>query len=94
MAVDDLTSATGELERLRAEVARLSADLTSSQQREAALQDQVTATASILHVVASRPADATAVLQSIADSAARICQVDNVGINRIVGDELERMVSI
>src|SRR5262245_2893111 len=67
--------------------------LAASQQREAALHDQVTATASILHVVAARPADATAVLQTIVDTAARLCQCDNVGINRIVGDEFERVAN-
>ena len=54
MATDDLTHANGELERLRAEVARLSTDLASSQQREAALQDQLTATAEFC---ASSPRD-------------------------------------
>ena len=94
MAADDLTSATGELERLRAEVARLSADLTSSRQREAALQDQATATASILRTIASGPADAPAVLQAIVESAATLCQVDNVAFFRVDGDELERMANL
>ena len=47
----------------------------------------------MLRVVASRPTDATDVLQAIADAAARLCQVDNVGIGRVVGDEIERMAN-
>ena len=93
MAADDLTSATGELERLRAEVARLSEDLSASQQREAALQSQVTATADVLRVVASRPADAFDVLQAIVDSVAGLCPTAGVSFFRVVGDEYERMAN-
>jgi two-component system, NtrC family, sensor kinase len=93
MASDDRNGSAEELERLRAEVARLSADLGASQQREAALQDQQTATASILRVVASGPADPTDVLQSVVDSAARLCVADNVGIWRVDGNEVERVVN-
>src|SRR5688572_24722278 len=93
MATDDLASAHAELERLRAEVARLSTDLSSSQQRESALQNQVTATADVLRVVASRPADAFDVLQAIVDSVAGLCPTDGVSFFRVVGDEFERMAN-
>ena len=69
MTSDDLDSASGEPGRLRAEVARLTAELTQSQQREATLQDQLTGTASLLRVIASGPADVGPVLTAIAESA-------------------------
>ena len=93
MAADDLTSATGELERLRAQVARLSEDLGASRQREAALQSQLTATTDVLRVVATRPADAFDVLQAIVDSVAGLCPTDGVSFFRVVGDEFERMAN-
>jgi signal transduction histidine kinase/DNA-binding response OmpR family regulator len=93
MASDDRTGSADELGRLRAEIARLSTDLGASQQREAALHDQQTATASILRVVASGPADPTDVLQNVVDSAARLCVADNVGIWRVDGAEVVRVVN-
>src|SRR5688500_14275746 len=94
MAADDLMGMTGELERLRTEVARLSEDLTASRQREAALQDQVTATASILRTIASGPADVPAVLQAIVENATKLCQVDNGTLFGIDGDEMVRMANL
>jgi GAF domain-containing protein len=83
-----------------ARIAQLEAELRRRDEREAVLgvanhrlQEQQTATADVLRVVASRPTDATAVLQAIADTAARLCKVDNVGINRVVGNELERVAN-
>src|SRR5688572_23943190 len=93
MVPDDLTSLSSESERLRVEVARLSADLGASQQREAALQNRLTATADVLRVVASRPTDAFDVLQAIVDNVAGVCPTDGVSFFRVVGDEYERMAN-
>src|SRR5215212_9824711 len=94
MTGDDLDGASGELGCLRAEVARLTAELTSSQQREAALQDQMSGTASILHVIAAGPTDAHDVLQAIVDAVARLFQMDSVSFFRADGDEFERMANL
>jgi signal transduction histidine kinase/CheY-like chemotaxis protein len=69
------------------EISRLRREL------EAARAEQA-ATASILRAVASGPADARSVLQSICESTGRLCDVDNAGIFRIVGGELERVVNL
>src|SRR3954469_19476606 len=94
MTSDDLDGASGELGRLSAEVARLTAELTSSQQREAALQDQLTGTASILHAIASGPNDAQAVLQAIVEAVARLFETDGVSFFRADGQEFERMANL
>src|SRR3954452_22361924 len=94
MTSDDLDGASGEPERLRTEVARLTAELTRSQQREAALQDQLTGTASILRAIASGPNDATAVLQAIVEAVARLVDMDGVSFFRADGDEFERMANL
>jgi len=75
------------------ENARLFAELQESNRQVTEALEQQTATAEVLRVVASRPTDATAVLQAIADTAARLCQIDNVVIHRVVGDEVERMAN-
>src|SRR5689334_9701498 len=94
MMSDGLDGASGELGRLRAELARLTAELTSSQRREEALQDQLTGTASILHAIASGPTDAPAVLQSIVETAGGLCPADQVVIFRVDGDEIVRAANL
>src|SRR3954463_3499562 len=70
-----------ELREARAELQR------SNCQRDTALEQQ-TATAEIL-----RATDASVVLQSIVEIAARLCGTDNVGLERVVGNELVRAAS-
>src|SRR4051794_35168666 len=94
MTSDDLDSAHGEPGRLRAEVARLTAELARSQQREMALQDQATATAEVLRTIASGPNDASAVLQSIVEAVARLFATDNVSFFRADGNEFQRMANL
>src|SRR5690349_18431448 len=94
MTSDDLDDASGEPGRLRAEVARLTAELTESRQREAALQDQVSATAEVLRIIAASPTDVSVVLQAIVDAAGRLCEADNIGIARRIGNELERVANL
>jgi signal transduction histidine kinase/DNA-binding response OmpR family regulator len=86
MANDGVDSASSELERLRAEVARLSANLDASQQREAALQDQMTATAEVLRVIASSPKALHDVLDVVARRALRLCEASNALIFELDGD--------
>ena len=89
MTSDDLADARGEPGRLRAEVARLTAELTASRQRETALQDRLTGTTSILRAIADGPHDAQAVLQVIVETAARLCQAVNVSMFRVVDGAAE-----
>jgi GAF domain-containing protein len=89
----DLLGAFADQAVIAIENARLFSDLQESNRQVTEALERQTATAEVLRVVASRPTDATAVLQAIADTAARLCEVDNVGINRVVGDEVERVVN-
>jgi signal transduction histidine kinase/CheY-like chemotaxis protein/putative methionine-R-sulfoxide reductase with GAF domain len=94
MTSDDLEGASGEPGRLHAEVARLTAELARSQQRETALQDRLTGTASILRAIADGPHDAQAVLQAIVEAVARLFETDGVSFFRADGDEFERMANL
>ncbi|HZO33265.1 MAG TPA: GAF domain-containing protein, partial [Chloroflexota bacterium] len=69
-------------------------ELTRLRRELAAARAEQAATASILRAIASGPADAQTVLQSIVEGAGSLCQADNVGIFRVVGDELERLVNL
>src|SRR5262245_15494684 len=94
MAADDLASANTELERLRAEVTQLSADLGASRQREAALQSQVTATADVLRVVASSPTQLTEVLNTLTSTAARLCGAEHAVVQVPDGDVLRVVANV
>jgi signal transduction histidine kinase len=48
--------------------------------------ERQTATSEILRVIASSPTSLQQVLDSIAETAARLCSVENVVINRVAGD--------
>src|SRR3954453_1194205 len=94
MTSDDLDSASGAPGRFRAEVARLTAELHASQQRETTLQDQLTGTASILRAIASGPNDASAVLQSIVEAVTSIVVTGTAALFRVDGNEIERMANL
>ncbi len=51
-------------------------------------QEQQTATSEILRVIASSPADLKPVLDSIAESAARLCEADDASVRRLDGNVL------
>jgi signal transduction histidine kinase len=54
--------------------------------------EQQTATAEILRVISSSPTNVQPVLNAVAESAARLCEVDDVAINLIDGERI-RMVA-
>jgi signal transduction histidine kinase len=54
--------------------------------------EQQTATADILRVIASTPTDLGAVLDAVAENAARLCESDNVSIFRVDGERLRKLV--
>jgi signal transduction histidine kinase len=55
--------------------------------------EQQTVTAEVLRVIASSPTDLRSVLQSVVESAARLCDAKNVGVWRADGDAMERMAN-
>ena len=69
-------------------------ELTRLRRELATARAEQAATASILRAIASGPADAHAIFQAIVDGAASLSQADNVGIDRIVGDEFERVANL
>ena len=80
MAVDDANAA---VERLRAEVAALREQNRGLTAAYAEARVQQAATAEILRVIASSPTDATQILQSIATTAAEICDAAIGMVSRI-----------
>src|SRR5262245_7152832 len=94
MTSDDLAGVSGDLGRLHAEVARLTTELSASQQRETALQDRLIGTAAILRAIAAGPHDAQAALQAIVEAVTRLFETDGVSFFRADGDEFERMANL
>src|SRR4030095_2987711 len=54
--------------------------------------EQQTATSEILGVIASSPTDVQPVVDTIADSAARLCSADDASIRIVEGDILRLMI--
>jgi len=71
----------GKVEERTRELAGANADLTQS-------LEQQTATSEILRVISSSPTDIQPVLDSVAESAARLCEASDVIIRRVDGDVL------
>src|SRR5688572_10396664 len=88
--------ASGEVEAKRRDagsgevdtMARLSAALAASQERETALLGQVTALAEVLRVIATSPNDLDHVLQTIARTARRLCGSVGAAVHQRVGERL------
>jgi GAF domain-containing protein len=76
------------------ENARLFQELEQRNSALSAALEQQTATAEVLRVIASSPTDLQAVLETVVVTAARLCDAANVGIWRVDGDELERVVNL
>ncbi|MFN8634336.1 MAG: histidine kinase dimerization/phospho-acceptor domain-containing protein, partial [Chloroflexota bacterium] len=94
MSGDDPDGASGELQRLRDEVARLSGALQSSQQRESALQSQATATADVLRAIASSPADLQPVIATVVEAAIRLCGADGGSLWEVDGDSMRSLYRV
>src|SRR5215208_3501043 len=84
MGADEPETVGNELERLRAENARLAGEL-----REA--REQQDATVGALRVIASSPTDVQHVLDVIAASTVRLCGAESVVIRVIDGENLRRV---
>src|SRR5215475_14129567 len=72
-----------ELSQLKKEVQRLTEQLESRDREFAEVLEQQTATSEILRVIASSPTDIQPVLDTIAQSAARVCGSDDATIRLI-----------
>ena len=82
-----------ELPRLRRELAEARAQLVESRQEVSTLRQEQASAAAILRAIAAGPSDLLAVIQSIVDTAATLCQANNVGVFRIEGEELVWMAN-
>jgi hypothetical protein len=71
-----------------ARIAQLEVELRRARADNAALREEQTASAEILRVIASSPADLQRVLNTVADSAVGLCEAGGALIWRIDGDVL------
>src|SRR6187431_2561611 len=88
MVRDDVGTEQPEAEVGADTVEELSAALAASQQREAALQGQVTALADVLRVIATSPNDLDHVLHVIARTARCLCGVVGAAVHQREGERL------
>src|SRR5262249_14416018 len=87
-----------ELSQLKKEVQRLTEELESRdrelEERNAQLREgleQQTTTSEILRVIASSPTNLQPVLDTVAESAARLCDSYDATVHRVDGDLLRRV---
>jgi hypothetical protein len=89
MAVEDAPSYAELQERLaqaERELAEARAEVSKSREREAEGVAREMATSEILRVIASSPTDLQAVLDTIAERAAKLCESDHAAIARVDDD--------
>ncbi|MFN8636071.1 MAG: ATP-binding protein [Chloroflexota bacterium] len=77
--------------RLFEELEQRYTELQESNRQVTEALEQQTSTADILRVIASSPTDLDAVLDAVAENAARLCECDNVSIFRVEGESLRKM---
>ncbi|MFN8633849.1 MAG: GAF domain-containing protein [Chloroflexota bacterium] len=78
-----------ELARLRRELAEARAQLVKSRQEASALRQEQAVTAEVLRVIASSPTSLPSVLDTIGESAARLCRARDTMIFRVADDGME-----
>ena len=72
--------------RLFQELEERNGELTEALARESEALEQQTAMSEVLRVIASSPTDLQAVLYTVAENAARLCNADDAVIRRVNGD--------
>jgi len=75
--------------RLFEELGQRNAELQESNHQVTEALEQQTATAEILHIIASSPADLQAVLNAVVDSASRLVEADVAAIHQVEGELVE-----
>ena len=84
---------TSELNQLKEELRRVSEKLECRERELAEASEQQTATGEILRVIASSPTDIQAVLDVVAENAARLCEANDAVISRVDDDLYFRIVA-
>src|SRR5205823_3196989 len=79
--------------RLFQELEERNQELQESNRQVIEALEQQTATGEILRVIAGSPTDLQPVLDAVADSAARLCEAEEVVILRVEGDRLNRVAA-
>src|SRR5262244_118852 len=82
-----------ELSQLKDELRRVAEQLESHKRELAEATEQQTATSEILRVIASSPSDLQPVLDTVAESAARLCESVDAQIWRVEGDMQRKVAS-